>query len=52
MSPKPEVTPGGLESTPIASQEVGNKRRGEEHAPMGGSSAYRGEGGGPPSKEV
>ena len=37
---------------PITSQEAGNKRREEEHAPMASGSAYRGEGGGPPSKEV
>ena len=37
---------------PITSQEMGNKRRGEEHTLMGSSSAYRGEGGGPPAKKV
>ena len=37
---------------PVTSKEAGNERRGEEHAPMGSSSAYRGEGGGPPSEEV
>ena len=41
------MTPGGSESTPIAFQEAGNKRGGEEHASMGSGSAYRGEGGGP-----
>ena len=44
--------PGGLESTPVTFQEVGNKRGGEEHASMGSGSAYRGERGGPPSKKV
>ena len=43
------MTNRGSESTPVTSQEVGNKRRGEEHAPKGINSAYRGEGG-PPSK--
>ena len=37
---------------PVTSKEVGNERRGEEHAPMGSVSAYRGKGGEPPSKEV
>ena len=46
------MTPRGLESTPITSQEVGNKRRGEELAPAGSGPAYRGEEGGPPSKKV
>ena len=49
---RPEVTPGGSESTPVTSQEAGNKRRREEHALMGRGSAYRGEGEGPPSKKV
>ena len=46
------MTPRGLESTPIAFQEAGNKRGGEEHASMGSGSAYWGEGGGPPSIKV
>ena len=46
------MTPGGSESTPITFQEVGNKKGGEEHTLMGSSSAYRGEGGEPPSKKV
>ena len=35
----PEVKPRGPESTPVTSQEVGNKRGKEEHAPMGSGSA-------------
>ena len=49
MDPKPEATPGGSEFTPITPQEAGNQR--EEHTSMGSGSAYRGEGGGPPSKK-
>ena len=37
---------------PVTSQEAGNERRGEEHTPMGSGSAYKDEGGGPPSKKV
>ena len=38
---------------PVTSKEAGNERRGKEHPPPTGSgSAYRGEGGGPPAKEV
>ena len=52
MGLKLEATPGGSESTPVAFQEAGNKRGGEEHTSMGSGSAYRGEGGGPPYKKV
>ena len=44
-----EAKPGGPESTPVTSQEAGNKRGREEHASMRSGSAPRGERGRHPS---
>ena len=40
------------QSSHLSPPKAGNERRGEEHAPTGSGSAYRGGGGGPPSKKV